>query len=172
MTDSSPGTQTSTGNYETKLPVLAGLIAGLAGSIAIIVVIRYPATGRDIRTAAPDRHLVYGRIWHWCWPITSGSFCICDGAGAAQRVVPPQRLHHHGLIWHPDLVRVILRFPIVALMVAADVNVGVLIATNTVLRRIVAATYDRWRIPKPLPPRRPKLAIRFGNKLSSVRGCD
>jgi hypothetical protein len=149
--------------------VLAGLIAGLAGSIAIIVVITgvLLVTGRDIGTAArliatfvygPDPGtgvgpIIVGTVLHLLTGAVFGAIFARVVPSLPRSVFIIAGLIYGILTWFVSSYAIL---PIVApLMVAADVNVGVLLIAHVVYGftlGIVAATYGLWwRIPKPLP---------------------
>jgi hypothetical protein len=169
MTDSSPGTRASIENYETKLPVVAGLIAGLAGSLAIMVVVTgiLLVSGNDLGMAARlIASFVYGSDAGTGFaPIVVGTLLhVVTGTvfGAIfARIVPslPRNVFIIAGLIYGILTWFVTSYAIlpiaVPLMVASEVNVGVLLIAHVVYGftlGIVAATYGLWwRIPRRLP---------------------
>ncbi len=157
-------------NYESKLSVRAGLVAGIAGSLSIMVVVAaiLVFNGRDIFTAArliatvvygPEAafgvapiivgtlvHLitggVFGSIFAWFSPFLPRGFWIVVG------------LMYGLVVW---LISSFIILPVVAPpMVAADANKNVLLVAHVVyglVLGIAGATYQlRWNLPEWLQP--------------------
>jgi hypothetical protein len=148
-------------NYESKLPVRAGLLAGLTGALSIMVVVAalLVLAGRDIWTAArliavvvygPDAAvgsapIVVGTLIH----LLTGS-----ALGAIFAWVLPCMPHNiwvvAGLIYGIAawLVSTFIVLPIVApLMIAADTNVNVLLLAHLIygfVLGVAGATYNLW----------------------------
>ncbi len=153
-------------NYETEIPVYAGLIAGIAGSFSIMLVVLaiLVVNQRDIFTAArliativygPDAaeglmpiivgtlvHLVtggtFGAVFAWFMPRLPRPIWIVAGL-----------LYGMG-VW---LVSTFIVLPILAPpMIAADANIGILALTHFVyglVLGIAGATYELWwRLPR------------------------
>lgn len=152
-------------NYESKLPVRAGLLAGLTGALSIMVVVAalLVLAGRDIWTAArliavvvygPDAavgiapivvgtaiHLLMGStlgtVFAWVLPCMPRGIWIVAG------------LLYGVVAW---LISTFLVLPVVAPpMIAADTNVNVLLLAHLVygfVLGIAGATYDLgWTLP-------------------------
>lgn len=157
-------------NYESKLSVRAGLIAGIAGSLSIMVVVAgiLVLNGRDIFTAArliatvvygPEAafgvapiivgtlvHLitggVFGAVFAWLIPCLPRGFWIVVG------------LIYGLIVW---LISSFIILPVVAPpMIAADANKNVLLLAHVVYGLVVGvagATYElRWSLPEWLQP--------------------
>ncbi len=168
MTDLSPGTQAGIENYETRLPVLAGLIAGLAGSLAIMVVVTgiLLVSGRDLGMAArliatfvygPDAAtgfapIVVGTVLHLVTGAVFGAIFARIVPSLPRSVFIMAGLIYGILTWFVTSYAIL---PIAAPLLVAQVNVGVLLTAHVVYGftlGIVAATYGLWwRIPKRLP---------------------
>ena len=161
-------------NYESKLSVRAGLIAGIAGSLSIMVVVAgiLVLNGRDIFAAArliatvvygPDAAfgvapIIVGTLVHL---ITGGTF----GAVLA-RFIPclPRAfwivvgLMYGIVVW---LISSFIILPVVAPpMIAADANNNILLLAHVVyglVLGVAGATYQLWwNLPEWLQPPDPK----------------
>jgi hypothetical protein len=132
-------------NYECKLPVRAGIAAGLAGAIAIIAVITLLllASGSDLFVAALP--IIVGTLIH----LTIGAVL----GGVFARIMP--RMHRNMYIiagvmygvaaW---LVSTFLILPVVApLMVGAEPNIYVLFLAHIVYGLVLGmagGSYGLW----------------------------
>ena len=148
-------------NYESKLPVRAGLLAGLAGALSIMVVVAaiLVLSGQDIWTAArliavvvygPDAAIglapiVVGTAIHLLMGSVLGTVFARVLPCMPRNIWVVAGLLYGIVAW---LVSTFLVLPIVAPpMIAADANVNVLLLAHVVyglVLGVAGATYNLW----------------------------
>jgi hypothetical protein len=152
-------------NYETRLPIHAGLIAGIAGALSIMVVVTgvLLVSGNDIWTAVRlIATFVYGpKAGADVAPIIVGTIIHLITGGALGAVfaallpcLPRSIWFVAGLIYGLGawLVSSFMILPLVApLLVATDINIGVLLIAHVAYGftlGLAGASYELlWRVP-------------------------
>jgi hypothetical protein len=148
-------------NYESKLPVRAGLLAGLLGALSIMVVVAalLVLSGRDIWAAArliavvvygPDAvvglaPIVVGTIIHLLTGSTLGAVFAWVLPCLPRNIWVVAGLVYGIAAW---LVSTFIVLPVVAPpMIAADANVNVLLLAHVIYGLalgVAGATYNLW----------------------------